>query len=262
MLRQLYFIFSINILTLLLVIPCSLANELKHFMYRDCFDKYFKQYTVQYFGPHFDWLYFKAQAIAESRLHPEARSPKGALGLMQILPSTFQEIALKNEEIQGQIIEPRSNIAAGISYNRRLWDEWSADRAFKDRLNFMFASYNSGKGNILQAQQLAVEKGLNPYVWTSIVRTLPAVTGDSSRETIAYVDRVHKIKNVLHIKALSQGRQIAWSVSGHWKRIIRVFPYPSNRGPSGDEFKVQEASTGLKAYGGSQRISGRGMLNP
>lgn len=262
MFRQLHLIFYINILTFLLVIPCPLANELRHFTGRDCFDEYFKQYTEQYFGPHFDWLYFKAQAIAESRLHPEARSPKGARGLMQILPSTFQEIALKNEDIQGRIIEPRSNIAAGIFYNRRLWDEWSEDRAFKDRLNFMFASYNAGKGHILQAQQLAVEKGLNPYVWTSIVRTLPGVTGDGSRETIAYVDSIHKIKNAIHITALSQEQQIAWSVSGHWKRIIRKIPYPSNWNPFEDEFRVQETSTGLEAYGGSQRISGREMLNP
>lgn len=209
MIRKPKTIFCVNILALLLIKPCSFAGDFTHFRERGCFDKYFKHYTEQYFGPHFDWLYFKAQAIAESRLHPDARSPKGALGLMQILPSTFQEITLNNEDIHGKIIDPRSNIAAGIYYNRILWNAWSADRAFKERLNFMFASYNAGRGNILRAQQLAVERSLNPYVWTSIARTLPAVTGNSSRETIAYVDRVHKIKKALHCKALSQERQIA-----------------------------------------------------
>jgi membrane-bound lytic murein transglycosylase MltF len=237
MLKKLYLIFYVNILMSLVLITCLFAKELRHFIERDCFDEYFKQYTEQYFGPHFDWHYFKAQAIAESRLYPDARSPKGAIGLMQILPSTFREIVRKSEDIEGRIIEPRANIAAGIFYNRTLWDGWSGDRAFEDRLNFMFGSYNAGKGNILQAQRLAVKKGLNPHAWTSIARTLPVVTGGSSRETIAYVERVHEIKKALHIESSPQERQEARSFGGHWKGIVR-------------------------GVGWSQTVSGRKVLNP
>lgn len=81
-------------------------------------------YTEKYFGPDFDWRYFKAQAIAESRLKPEARSNDGAQGLMQLMPSTFREIAKKNPHIQGKITNPRANISAGIYYDRMLWEEW------------------------------------------------------------------------------------------------------------------------------------------
>ena len=44
------------------------------------FDRHFSKYSKRYFGPAFDWHYFKAQAIAESRLQQDARSEAGASG--------------------------------------------------------------------------------------------------------------------------------------------------------------------------------------
>src|SRR5689334_7320638 len=60
------------------------------------YDEHFQKYTKRYFGPSFDWRWFKAQAITESHLLPDARSAAGARGLMQILPSTFAEIQQAN----------------------------------------------------------------------------------------------------------------------------------------------------------------------
>jgi len=59
------------------------------------FDKYFSKYSKRFFGPTFDWHYFKAQAVAESRLNPKAESGVGAAGIMQIMPRTFKEISKK-----------------------------------------------------------------------------------------------------------------------------------------------------------------------
>jgi len=100
------------------------------------FDKYFSKYSKRFFGPTFDWHYFKAQAVAESRLNPKAESGVGAAGIMQIMPRTFKEISKKNPGIKGSRMQPRWNIAAGIYYDRMLWKTWRADRTFKDRLNF------------------------------------------------------------------------------------------------------------------------------
>lgn len=219
MIRRLLWLFYTISILLLFNVPGALGEGFEHFLNKNRFDQYFQHYSQKYFGPHFDWRYFKAQAIAESRLRPKARSSNGALGLMQILPSTFREIIQKNANIQGKITDPRSNIAAGIYYNKILWAVWCADRSFKDKLSFMFASYNAGKHTILQAQKIAKEKGLNPYVWSSIAQTLPAVNGDGSRETLTYVNRIHKIKKVLHVDA--QLQPVTSCPSAHAKHVIK-----------------------------------------
>ncbi|MEE8431484.1 MAG: transglycosylase SLT domain-containing protein [Candidatus Desulfatibia sp.] len=161
------------------------------------YDQYFSKYSKRYFGPGFDWRYFKAQAVAESRLKAGARSKVGAVGVMQIMPATFKEITKKNPSIKGTRKQPRWNIAAGIYYDRIIWKGWKAERSFKDRISFMLGSYNAGKRNIIKAQKIAQEKGLNPNLWASIVPALPGVTGRRSKETIGYVKKIHMIKGVL-----------------------------------------------------------------
>lgn len=161
------------------------------------YDRYFSKYSKRYFGPLFDWRHFKAQAIAESRLKANATSRVGAVGVMQIMPKTYREIKRQHTTIQGPSAHPRWNIAAGIYYNRKLWKLWQAKRPFQDRLNFMFGSFNAGKGNILKAQKHARQRGLNENLWASIEHALPAITGQRSSETITYVNKIQTIKKVL-----------------------------------------------------------------
>jgi membrane-bound lytic murein transglycosylase F len=161
------------------------------------YDRYFSKYSKRNFGPGFDWRYFKAQAIAESRLKKDAQSQVGAVGIMQIMPRTYAEIVKRSRYIKGSGSDPRWNIAAGIYYNRSIWNIFKADRPFQDRLDFMFGSYNAGKGNILKAQRRTVDADLNPNLWASIEKTLPRVTGKHSRETIAYVGTIKEVKSVL-----------------------------------------------------------------
>jgi hypothetical protein len=111
----------------------SFSKYKNHKMY----DRYFSKYAKRFFGAGFDWTHFKAQAIAESNLNIKAKSHVGAVGLMQIMPATFLEITQKNKFIAGSAGEPRWNIAAGISYNRSLWNYWRADRGFQDKLNLL-----------------------------------------------------------------------------------------------------------------------------
>ncbi|MEE8398626.1 MAG: transglycosylase SLT domain-containing protein [Desulfobacterales bacterium] len=161
------------------------------------YDAYFSKYSKRYFGPNFDWHHFKAQAIAESRLKATATSRVGAVGVMQIMPKTFEEIVQKHPIIKGTREQPRWNIAAGIYYDRKLWKLWKAERPFQDRLDFMMGSYNAGSRNILRAQEIAKEGGLNPNLWKSIEPSLPRITGKRSKETIDYIKRINIIKEVL-----------------------------------------------------------------
>jgi len=167
--------------------------------YRDHtdFDEHFRKYSKRFFGVGFDWHYFKAQAIAESNLNPNAQSGVGAQGLMQLMPRTFSEVTTKSGLIEGALLEPRWNIAAGIWYNKHQFDYWQKGRALEERLKFMYGSYNTGRVNLRKAQREAINQGLNPRVWTSMEKALPAVTGKHSRETINYVERIFDIKEAI-----------------------------------------------------------------
>lgn len=161
------------------------------------YDQHFTKYSKRFFGVGFDWHYFKAQAVAESNLREDARSPVGAVGVMQIMPRTFAEIQRKNPAITGSLDQPRWNIAAGIWYDRQHFVVWAADRSLVERLKFTFGSYNAGRSSILRAQQFALGEGLNAMLWDSVAGELPRVTGRRSQETVVYVARVLDIRQVL-----------------------------------------------------------------
>lgn len=180
----------------LVMVPCqALAFERYNSVIR--YDPYFSKYSKRFFGLGFDWRYFKAQAIAESGLKPDAKSGVGAVGLMQIMPRTFEEITRKNSYIKGTRAEPRWNIAAGIYYDKKLFDTWKAKRPFKDKMAFTYGAFNAGKGNIIKAQKLAQNQGENPNLWKSIEKTLPGVTGKHSAETLGYVNKIFCIKELI-----------------------------------------------------------------
>jgi len=150
------------------------------------YDVHFRKYSKRYFGAGYDWRVFKAQAIAESRLDSAALSRAGARGIMQLLPSTFSEIRSHNPDLES-IDDPRSNIAAGIHHDRRLWRLWSDHDSEIERQRFMFASYNAGRGTILRAQAAARRRQLDERVWRDIESVAPAVTGWRYRETFSYL---------------------------------------------------------------------------
>jgi len=186
------------LLALMLVqLPAGDMSDYSRYNRFTKYDSYFSKYSKRYFGVGFDWRYFKAQAIAESNLRPDARSALGAAGLMQLMPDTFEEIRQRHAAIAGTVDQPRWNVAAGIWYNRQNFTMWRANRPFVDRLKFMFGSYNAGRGNILRAQRVALEDGLNGTLWSSIEQCLPVVTGRHSAETVTYVSRIFDIRETL-----------------------------------------------------------------
>ncbi|MGQ0586678.1 MAG: transglycosylase SLT domain-containing protein [Gammaproteobacteria bacterium] len=148
------------------------------------YDAHFQKYAKRYFGPHFDWRWFKAQAITESHLKPDALSPVGAIGLMQVMPRTFAEIQQENPHF-ASLREPRWNIAAGIWYDRYLYRQaiWEP-LADQEQLLLAFAGYNSGLGGALRAFRAT------PRPADSWARVSP----QAPLETQGYVARIIKIK--------------------------------------------------------------------
>lgn len=151
------------------------------------YDNHFIKWAKTYFARLVEWQWFKAQALAESSLIPEAQSPAGALGLMQIMPPTGREIA-GQLGTKARFLDPAWSIQAGIYYDRQLWDKWTSPRPPLERLRWTFASYNAGFGNILKAQDRA--EGCDSLKWSCTVRFLPEVTGANALETENYVDRI------------------------------------------------------------------------
>ncbi|MCB1774784.1 MAG: transglycosylase SLT domain-containing protein [Gammaproteobacteria bacterium] len=151
------------------------------------YDALFRKYTKHYFGPHFDWHWFKAQGIAESGLDADALSPAGARGIMQILPATYDEIRERNR-FMADIEDPRWNIAAGIFYDRQLYRKWKkkSDIHTSERLNFAFASYNAGYGNILKAHRRAQAR-------KQVVKRWDQVEAHAPSETRHYVRRIQRL---------------------------------------------------------------------
>jgi membrane-bound lytic murein transglycosylase F len=148
------------------------------------YDPHFRKYAKRYFGPHFDWRWFKSQGIAESGLDPNAASPAGARGVMQIMPATYAEIRKQNPHFP-ETDQPRWNIAAGIYYDRLLYDKWRTPPAGDERLLFAFGSYNAGYGRIYQAFKQAPD---TTGAWHAIMRYVPS-------QTKYYVRRIQHLMN-------------------------------------------------------------------
>ena len=120
--------------------------------YDDLVRKYAETYS-------FDWRLIVAQMYQESRFNPQAISFKGAEGLMQMMPSTAEDIGARNLE------NPANSIQAGVKYLSILRDQFENELLLEDRTWFTLASYNAGFGRVKQARELASEMGLDPNRW-------------------------------------------------------------------------------------------------
>jgi soluble lytic murein transglycosylase-like protein len=80
----------------------------------------------------------EAVARVESGLNPKALSPKGARGLMQVMPATGRRFGIKSD----RLFEPEHNLAAGAAYLA-----WLMDR-YDDNLDLALAAYNAGEGAV------------------------------------------------------------------------------------------------------------------
>ena len=136
---------------------------------------------------------------SESRFHIEARSPRGAAGLMQMMPKTAARYGVTDP------LDPEQNIAAGAQSLSNLIKRYSgvaADRT--ERYRYALAAYNAGIGRIDDCISLARHLGVDPSRWDNIVQeVLPRMADENIMETGAvqlgpfkgeetgrYVDRI------------------------------------------------------------------------
>ncbi len=145
----------------------------------------FRQYSEQY---GFDHLMITAQGYQESRLDQSVRSSAGAVGIMQLLPSTAAD---KNVNIP-DIESADANIHAGIKYLHFLRNRYFNDPeldAFNAAL-FSFAAYNAGPARVRGLRRKAEAAGLDPDKWFNNVELIAAK--EIGRETVQYVSNIYK----------------------------------------------------------------------
>ena len=125
----------------------------------------------------------RAVIQVESAFNPSAVSPKGAIGLMQLMPATAREFGVENP------FDPHENVRAGVAYLRRLLDRYD------DNEELALAAYNAGPGAVDKHGQ-----SVPPY-----------------QETRTYVSKINRLAgrsqatvglNVYRIVEVIDGREV------------------------------------------------------
>jgi len=89
----------------------------------------------------------KAVVAVESSFQPDAVSPKGALGLMQVIPDTAERYGITGDRKKStgqKLLDPAINLKVGIEHLSNLMS------MFGSKLELVLAAYNAGEGNVLK----------------------------------------------------------------------------------------------------------------
>lgn len=145
------------------------------------FETYGKQYGV-------DSLIVAAQGYQESRLDQSQRSRAGAVGIMQLLPSTAADPNVGIPDISTE--EP--NIHAGVKYLDFIRNRYFSEPGIDDynRTLFALAAYNAGPARITKLRSRAPDYGYDPNLWFDNVEILAAK--QIGRQPVHYVENIIK----------------------------------------------------------------------
>jgi membrane-bound lytic murein transglycosylase MltF len=147
--------------------------------------QFFRTYADRYGS---DWILAVAQGFQESELDHSKRSPAGAVGVMQVKPSTAADPNVGIDDVE--VLE--NNIHASIKYMSFLRDRYLADQGIDplDQGLLTLAAYNAGPARLAALRRKAAAVGLDPNQWFGNVEIIAArVIG---RETVDYVGNIYK----------------------------------------------------------------------
>ena len=145
----------------------------------------FQKYSNEY---HFPWMLIAAEAYQESGLNQNAKSAVGAIGVMQVMPTTAASAPVNIPDVTK--VDP--NIHAGVKLLKYIRDDYFRNDPM-DPLNktlMTLAAYNAGPARVKQCRQLAADMGLNPNIWFKNVEY--AVAKKVGAETVGYVSNIYK----------------------------------------------------------------------
>lgn len=147
----------------------------------EIFETYGTQYGI-------DYVMVAAQGYQESKLDQNARSHRGAIGIMQLMPATAKD---KHVNIP-DITTAENNIHAGVKYldfvRERYFSEPDIDQFNKTM--FAFAAYNAGPARVRELRDKTDQVGYDPNVWFDNVEFIAAK--EIGNETVQYVSNILK----------------------------------------------------------------------
>lgn len=174
-------VFTVLMLIIVLVIVLNYKTVLKNIFpvqYNKEVEKYSTKYSVD---PHLIYSII----LAESKFNADAKSSKGAVGLMQITPQTGRYIAdlLKMDDYSDEkLYEPDINIEIGTYYLSKLFKDFNGD------VNCVLAAYNGGEGNVRKWLQENINRNL----------TEEGIPFKETKKYILKVKRYYKIYDFLY----------------------------------------------------------------
>lgn len=153
----------------------------------------------------FDWRLVAAVIYQESHFNPNARSFTNVRGLMQVTTVTAEEMGIENR------LKPEQSVKAGIKYLDKMVKKFNYLENDYESTLFALASYNVGYGHVLDAIQIAKEKGLDETKWQNIKTTLPLLSKSKyykktkhgyarGWEPVQYVERILTYFDILKQK--------------------------------------------------------------
>ncbi|MGR5067806.1 MULTISPECIES: transglycosylase SLT domain-containing protein [Vibrio] len=145
----------------------------------------FKKYADKY---HFNYLMIAALAYQESGFNNNLVSKRGAVGMMQILPSTARDANVNIKNIKNL----DNNVHAGVKYLSFLRKQYFSDNSItrENQVYLTLAAYNSGPGNVEKMRKKAMQEGYNPDIWFQNVETV--MRGSGFSETVNYVRNINR----------------------------------------------------------------------
>ena len=181
--------------------------------YRPIFEASAERYDL-------DWRRLAAQAWQESGFDQDRRSPRGAIGLMQLMPATAREMGFAD------VSSAESNVEAGAKYMRHVIDTYfseveqnpglDSESAHEHAYALALAAYNAGPARISRLQRQAASRGLDPKRWFEGVDAL--VSREVGREPVDYVDNVFvysvRIQLLEHLRLQRQELEESGAIPG------------------------------------------------
>ena len=185
------------------VFRLRLENRLP--LYQLLYEKAGKKHDV-------DWRLLAAIGYQESYWDPEATSPTGVRGIMQLTLPTAKQMGVSNR------LDPAQAIEGGAKYIRRLIKRIPKDVTGPDRVWLALASYNVGFGHVIDARQITRQQGGNPSKWDDVKQRLLLLTRSAwykktkhgyarGNEAVTYVTRIRNYYRALvkYDDALKEG---------------------------------------------------------